>query len=332
MQFDDFSPKISVLLPVYNAEKYLKESIESILNQTFKDFELIIINDGSTDESENIIQSFDDSRVKYFLNETNLGLINTLNKGIELSEGKYIARMDADDICSLNRLEKQYNYLEQNTKVVLCGSWAKTIDEFGLTTGRIRRIDSNELIRVNMLFTTPFIHPTVMIRKEVIVKFLYNEDAKHCEDMELWIRISQIGEYQFYNIPDYLLYYRIHLSNISVINYSFQTVKRKQLLKPYIEKFVGTLNKDKLNLHFLSFSKFPLSIEQIQQLQKWFIILSKRNRNNNMYDQKSLDSLLLSRWILVCVRSKNYLKLLDISLPWYNPIILLRTFKLLIYK
>jgi glycosyltransferase involved in cell wall biosynthesis len=332
MRIDNSSPKISVLLPVFNAEKFLKESIESILNQTFKDFELIVINDGSIDNSENIIQSYTDSRIRYIRNETNLGLIKTLNIGIELSEGKYIARMDADDICSLNRFEKQYNFLEQNTDVVLCGSWVKRIDEFGNVKGKIRRIDTNELIRANMLFTTPFIHPTVMIRKEVLAGNLYNTEAKHCEDLELWVRLSQISEYQFYNLPNYLLFYRIHSSNVSVLNVNFQTEKRKQLLLPYIEKLVGNVTEEELNVHFSSFSINPLSKIEIEKLKKWISVLSEKNKTYKLYDQKSLEALLFSRWIIVCVRSKNYLKLLNVHLAWYRPNILVKTLKLLIFK
>lgn len=332
MTIHDFSPKISVLLPVYNAENYLKEAIISVLNQTFKDFELIILNDGSTDNSENIIQAFTDSRIRYVANETNLGLIKTLNKGIALSTGKYIARMDADDICSTNRFEKQFSFLEQNVKVVLCGSWAKIIDEFGNIKGRIKRIDTNELIRANMLFTTPFIHPTVMIRREAIVNNSYNQDAKHCEDLELWVRMSQIQDYQFHNIPDYLLFYRIHSLNISVLNADFQTEKRKQILLPYIENLVGNISDDELTIHFSSFSNSPLSPLEIENLKKWIYLLLEKNKNYKFYNQMSLESLLLSRWILVCIRSKNYLKLLHIKLPWYNPIILIKTIKLLIYK
>lgn len=332
MTFDDFSPKISVLLPVYNAEDYLKEAILSVLNQTFKDFELIILNDGSTDKSENIIQTFTDSRIHYVANETNLGLIKTLNKGIALSRGKYIARMDADDICSTNRFEKQFSFLEQNSNVVLCGSWAKIIDEFGNIKGRIKRIDSNELIRANMLFTTPFIHPTLMIRREAIVKNSYNLDAKHCEDLELLVRMSQIQDYHFHNIPEYLLKYRIHSSNISVLNADFQTNKRKQILLPYIQKLVGNLSGDELNIHFSSFSNSPLSSVEIEKLKKWIYLLLKKNKKIKIYDQKSLESLLFSRWVLVCIRSKKYLKLFKINLSWYNPVILIKTIKLLIYK
>src|ERR1017187_7276972 len=117
------SPYITVLMPVYNAAPFLREAIDSILNQTFKNFELLIINDGSTDNCEEIILTYKDPRIRYIKNETNIKLISTLNKGIKLSKGKYIVRMDADDISFPDRIEKQVNYMETNPAIALCGTW-----------------------------------------------------------------------------------------------------------------------------------------------------------------------------------------------------------------
>ena len=121
------NPLVTVLMPVYNGEKYLKEAIESILNQTFKDFEFLIINDGSTDNSVKIIQSFNDLRIRLIHNESNIGLIKTLNKGLKLSNGKYIARMDCDDVSLPKRLSVQINFMEKHPEIGVCGSWVKII-------------------------------------------------------------------------------------------------------------------------------------------------------------------------------------------------------------
>ncbi len=119
------NPKVTVLMPVYNAEKYLKTAIESILKQTFSDFELLIINDGSTDGSEEIIRSFNDKRIRLFNNEQNLGIIKTLNKGLNLAKGEYIIRMDADDISLPDRLELQVKYMEENPGIGISGTQAR---------------------------------------------------------------------------------------------------------------------------------------------------------------------------------------------------------------
>ena len=122
-------PDISVLMPVFNSERYLKTAIESILNQTFQDFELIIVDDGSTDASENIIRSFESEKIFSYKNAGNIGLIATLNRGIDLCRGKYIARMDADDVSLPTRLEKQFNFLKKNPEYALVGSNAERIDD-----------------------------------------------------------------------------------------------------------------------------------------------------------------------------------------------------------
>ena len=121
--------QVTVLMPVYNAEQYLREAIGSILHQTFTDFEFIIINDGSTDRSEEIIKSYTDTRIRYYKNESNLKLIATLNKGFDLAGGKYIARMDADDISLPNRLQLQFELMEKNPEVGLCGTWFENFTE-----------------------------------------------------------------------------------------------------------------------------------------------------------------------------------------------------------
>ena len=120
-------PKITVLMPVYNGEKYLRESVDSILNQTFTDFELLIINDGSTDSSMEILNSYSDSRIRIVTNEVNLRLIKTLNKGIDLATGEYIARMDCDDIADPKRLEIQLQYMEKHPDVAVCGTGVKAV-------------------------------------------------------------------------------------------------------------------------------------------------------------------------------------------------------------
>lgn len=326
------NPEISVILPVYNAEKYIRNSIESILHQSFKDFELIIINDGSIDNSDAIISSFNDVRICYYANDTNLGLIKTLNKSINLSKGRYIARMDADDICMPDRLKKQFVYMESHKHIVLCGTWARIIDESGTFKGRIRRIDSHNLIRVNMLFTTPFIHPSIMIRKEILEYNRYNENALHCEDLELWMRLAQNIKYHFANLPEYLIHYRIHLSNISIQNSNFQDEKRMQLIRPYVENLVGSVSDNELIIHFLAFTSSALSFSERKQVKLWLENLSRLNNLKKQYHPKSLDALLLSRWFITCVRGKSYKNLFSISLPWYNPTILLKALKLIFYK
>jgi glycosyltransferase involved in cell wall biosynthesis len=328
-------PVISVVLPVYNGEKYLSESISSVLSQTFTNFELIILNDGSTDSTEAIVESFSDSRIRYIKNDTNLGLIKTLNRGVSLARGRYIARMDADDRCSADRFFEQHHFLENNSDYVLCGSWVKTIDAEGIITGRIKRIEESELIRTNMLFTTPFIHPTVMIRSNLLKSNPYSESAVHCEDLELWPRLAAKQDYKFFNIKKYLLDYRIHDQNISVVNLDFQNRNKLRVLRPFVESLLQRpMTEQEQNIHLLSYKtgQLVISPEVMRLSERWFEYLSESNKKIQLFNQDDLDALLLSRWFVLCIRSGKYHKMPMVHVPWYKPGVLFKSIKLLLYK
>ncbi len=207
-------PKISVVMSVYNGEKYLKSAVESILGQSFGDFEFIIVDDGSTDRSLDLLKAFQkqDERIK-IISRGNKGLISSLNEGIKLAEGDYIARMDADDISKTTRLEKQLKYMEENNLMV-CGTWAEGIDSLG---NKIKDMDyppSEKKIKSFSLLHNPFIHPSVMFRKDIFEKVGgYKKFFKHIEDYELWTRI--VFKYKTGNIPEALLEYRLHNDQIT---------------------------------------------------------------------------------------------------------------------
>ncbi len=323
---------VSVLLPVYNAEKYLHEAITSVLQQSYKDFELIIINDGSSDKSDEIIRSFKDPRIRYLINEQNIKLIKTLNRGIDEALGKYIARMDADDICMPDRFLRQVEFLEANNDYVMCGSWARIIDGEGNITGRIKRIDTDGMIRSNMLFTTPFLHPTVMIRTEALKKERYSDVALHCEDLELWIRLAANGDAKFKNLPYFLLEYRWHTTNVSVQNAEFQSVHRRKLIVPYVERLVGQMSEEETEVHFSSYSTNALDPAGRSMAKGWLERLSHANHQKKLYPKKDLDALLLSRWIVICIRAKRLLSVFSVKIHWYDPIVMTRAIKQLLNK
>ena len=213
------NPLVTVLMPVYNGKKYLEEVIKSILNQTFRDFEFLIIDDGSTDNSVEIMGLFNDARIRIERNKTNLGLIKTLNKGFGLSKGKYIARMDCDDISLPKRLSVQVNFMEKHPEIGVCGSWIKVI---GLKKFINKYFQKHEELKANLLFSTSFAHPSVIIRKELIDKYNleYDEQYKHAEDYELWSRM--VGHTNMANINKVLFHYRMHPTSISKKNSSEQ--------------------------------------------------------------------------------------------------------------
>lgn len=203
---------ISVIMPVYNAERYLEEAITSILNQSCHDFELLVINDGSTDSSAGIIKALNDSRIRYIENPQNLGIIASLNLGFSMVVSPYIARMDADDIALSTRLERQLSYMEGNREVDILGTWYSIIE-----TGEVLRhpVDRRQC-SVHLLLGPVVLHPSVMLRRASLEKhgLRFNPAALHAEDYLLWVDAVRCG-LVIENIPEVLLRYRVHPEQVS---------------------------------------------------------------------------------------------------------------------
>jgi glycosyltransferase involved in cell wall biosynthesis len=208
MEHAKLNPYISVILPVYNAEKFIYEAVCSVLEQTYTNFELLIINDGSSDGTADILNELavKDSRIKLFHHE-NQGIIKALNFGLNQSKGQYIARMDADDISYPKRFEKQIKFLHKHPDIVLCGTQVKYI---GCRHGFSDMPCNVEDSKAQLLFSTPVFHPTVMFRN---VPLEYNMNYLHSEDYKYWSDISSFGSVS--NINEVLLEYRVHYNQIS---------------------------------------------------------------------------------------------------------------------
>jgi glycosyltransferase involved in cell wall biosynthesis len=203
---------ISVIMSVYNAEKYLDKAIESILTQTYDDFEFVIIDDKSTDNSADIISSYadQDNRIRYFKNKNNRGLTYSLNKALKLAKGKYIARMDADDISVPEKLEIQYDFLQKNKEISFVGTSAYNIDENGEIISERNVPLEYEEIKRSIKLVNPVIHPSVMFyKKDILVIGGYNEKYKKVQDYDLWFRAIANG-LKIKNLSDRLLYYRVN--------------------------------------------------------------------------------------------------------------------------
>lgn len=227
-------PIISVLMPAYNAAEYIREAIDSILTQTFTDFEFIIINDGSTDSTEDIILSYSDKRIKYYANECNLGIVKTLNRGIDLSNGRYIARMDADDVSMPDRLEKQVHLLDVNPQIVACGTLYAIYGDQRQTPVDVAT-DVQD-IRYDMAIYCQFAHSTMMIRKDTLdqYKLRYREEYKCAEDYKLWTELLQYGD--MINIPEVLGYIRQCEEGISISNADKQKNLSDIVRKDYLNQ------------------------------------------------------------------------------------------------
>ncbi|MDH4185753.1 MAG: glycosyltransferase [Nitrospira sp.] len=236
------SPLVSVLLPVYNAASYVRESIESILGQTFTSFELIVIDDGSTDESAQVIRSVRDPRMQV-INQTNQGLSSALNRAVDVARGAYLARQDADDISLPQRFERQVDFLEAHPRYGIIGTWADIRSENGQVVKRHAHPTESCDLKFELLFDNPFVHSSMMVRKQVFERVGgYSTDRSiRAEDYELWSRVARVLEVA--NIPEVLHIYRDtpgskskeevnplleSVINISINNLEWLTKREKQ--------------------------------------------------------------------------------------------------------
>lgn len=210
------NPKISVVMATYNGEKYIKPAIDSILNQTFSDFEFLIVDDCSSDLTSVILDQYQnqDLRVKVITNSQNLKQTKSLNRALEVASGRYIARMDDDDIADLGRLEKQFQFMEQNPDLALCGSLGWVIDENGQRIQDKNLAVGRERIKQRLLFNNQFIHSSLFIRKEILDREgFYNEKFVKAQDYELVLRLA--GKYPVDNLSDRLIHWRLDMNSMS---------------------------------------------------------------------------------------------------------------------
>ncbi|HXY18121.1 MAG TPA: glycosyltransferase [Candidatus Nitrosopolaris sp.] len=258
------SPAVSVVMAVYNGGDYLADAVESILNQTLDDFEFIIINDGSSDKSLELLTGYakKDKRIK-LLSQKNQGLVASLNRGIKAAKGKYVARQDADDRSGPKRLEKQVWFLEAHPKVVVVGSGISIMDDKSRIVHRHAVLLDDPELRQELLVRSPFAHGTVMFRREAAVKAgLYDPGSWPAEDFDLWLRLSAYG--QLANLDDSLYMYREHPSAISVKNARLQVEKLEAVRQKAWRERGRLLPKRKIDLSaYKNLNMGQLRIERI---------------------------------------------------------------------
>jgi len=283
-------PDISVIMSVYNGETYLKEAIESIRNQTFKNWELVIINDCSTDSTAEILADFSrkDERIKVHTNEVNLKLPTSLNKAISLSEGKYIARMDADDICLPDRFEKQYKFMEENTDVSLSSCRFMTVKNGVYASGGAGGRCDSPALKAMLLVANPILHPGVIAKAEVMKKFNYDTTLTCTEDLDLWTRMAMENQ-KIEILPECLLIYRLHDKQITSTTLERQ---HKEVIKIQ-QKYYGELlckMDEKMTEFYISgiYFKENADVDKFLEYAKWLKSLSDKS-----FDKKTINYALL---------------------------------------
>lgn len=278
-------PFLSVLMPVYNCETYLAEAIESILNQTYSNFEFIIINDGSSDGSERIINSYNDDRVRYIKNEKNLGLITTLNNGIELSKGDYILRMDADDFSYPERFEKQVLFMQMNHDIDLSGTWFLKSDRINKNTNPT----TFEACKLNLINNSVLCHPSVIFRKASIVNanIKFNPIALHAEDYQFWIDTVKAG-LKISNLPEVLLNYRIHPMQISSAKKEIQRNTVNTIRLDYAKFIFGDIIETNKEAYIQLIDESALDYNSYNEAKKLAFRLLESNLKEKKLNQKGL--------------------------------------------
>lgn len=277
-------PFVSVNMPVYNGEAYIMESIESILSQTFSDFELIIVNDGSTDNTVAIIEQFNDPRIKIVHNSHKSGLAHVRNTAIKESRGKYIAIIDSDDIAYPERLQLQVDFLEKNVKYCLVCGWSDSIDSYG----NITRVDGykyldNEIPSV-LFFHNCIAQSSVMLRKSMLPSMEpYHPDFPPAEDYHLWIQLAK--RYPMHIIKKPLIKYRVHTNNTSSQNHEHTDRVVRNILKMQCEELgLSNLSDDELGLQLaLVYNCYNGEREFITKLNKFYREIIKANGRLKKY-------------------------------------------------
>ncbi len=290
-------PDISVVLPVYNAEKFVRASIESILTQTFTNFELIVIDDCSTDTSAAIIQTYTDKRVRFYRNNGNRGIVETLNLGIHYARAKYIARMDADDISYPNRLALQFGYLEANPAVGVCGAYLKVMGK----TNIIRYPVQHEDICFTFLRSNALAHPVVMFRKQVLTNARLQYEAGYfpAEDFYLWVNCAAVC--RLHNLPYPLLEYNIHPGSVSQSKMALQLEKIAGIRAFHLLNTLHCYNAADCHILTGLFAfRFEKQVAYLQQVRDIFERVIGVNRQTGSFNRRKLHVLLGIYWYMCC--------------------------------
>lgn len=295
-------PVVSVIMPVYNASRYLSDAIKSILNQNFKDFEFIIIDDDSSDNSAEIVNRYQDNRIILVRNSRNLGVARTLNKGIELAKGKYIVRMDADDISAPRRLERQVRFMDTNPHIGISGGWVRL---FGNGCSVIARVpqDSQE-IAAYMVFENPLWHMTVIMRKDLIEKYnlRYDPSFTRSEDYDLWTKAAQY--FSIANIPKVIVKVREHSNSATRANWDEVTAQTETILgRMLLRSGIPATNEEIAFHHRVGRGYRVQSRQEIEKAESWLKKLCDANMISGGITDTAYRRAVALVWFRLCANS-----------------------------
>lgn len=304
-------PLVSIIMPVYNVERYVKEAIDSALGQTYQHLELIIMNDGSTDGTADICRSYTDPRVRFHENAANMGVLRTRNEALKLAKGDYVAWLDSDDISLPTRIEKQVTFLQTNPGHVMCGTLYQEIDGQGKPLSKNHFPSTNKDLQSFLLLVNGFCNSSTMVHGDLMRQLRFADEYEVAEDYDLWMRLARHGKLA--NIPEFLTLYRVHGNNISIT--------KKDRMFAIVKTLAGRILTDagvkytpaELDIHskLLSFDgAYFADPRQFKALEDWVVSIYNQLITKKIYNNSLLFALLAERWQVICIQNKRVARLL----------------------
>lgn len=289
-------------MPVYNAEQYVEKAIRSVLEQSFQNFELVLVNDGSTDRSVAVIEQIADPRIRLIHNETNMGLAKVRNRLLELARAPYIAWLDSDDYSEPFRLQTQFDFLESNPQTILCGGFVSPFDS---ESGRRLRVwkyptDAGET-RIRLLFDDPLATSAVMLRTAVFRDqgIDFRLEYPPAEDYDVWERIAQFGE--IVNLEQVFTHYRIHATQSSTAGKDREVESVRKIQARQLQRFGIDVSEEERELHLkFGMNRYEFSADFVGHSEAWLKRLLEHNDSNNYYEKQAFRNVIADRWYRVC--------------------------------
>lgn len=309
---NDPEPRVTVFIPAFNVDRYISEAVESVLAQTYRDFELLVVDDGSTDRTLEILRTYSyDTRVRIVANSTNLGRPATRNIGLDLARGEFIAFLDGDDVCLPERLQHQVDYLDANPGITGLGTWMTLIDETSNSSGDIfyeEALDADQ-VACEMLVGCSIAQGSMMVRQSAIASFRYNEAFPVAQDYELWARMIQTCK--FTNIALALTQYRIHSRQATTARSEEQLALVRQVYGHQVAALGITYTDLDLARHECLFrlegrkpvrdkTGAPLDINYLRWARSWLEAIIENNSRQGIYPEPALSLMIAPRWLFAC--------------------------------
>ena len=297
------SPKVSVVIPVHNGQDYVGQTIESILSQTFRDFELLLLDDASSDGSPSIMKGYTDPRIRLVRNEVNIGIARMHNKGIDLARGEYIAMLDHDDVSYPERLARQVAFLEAHPDYALIGTWGELLDERGRRYGKAKKYPvSAEDVRSSLLFWNCVLHPSIMARRAIMEAYRYSERFSICDDFDLFVRMGAAR--RLGNLPQVLVAHRRHAARTSNTKAHLKRGENLDIFRWQLAELGVTFDERDVERHYtlarIKTLAFRPDQEYVEWAEGWFRKLEEANSRSSRYSTRSLARVLGTMWFKVC--------------------------------